>query len=206
MINGNETTGVFLINGNTSSSNRPAMEMYGRDFPASGGENRAGSVHFWSYSDAPPDPTHPQYGWMYGNYDLTNTWLYQAGITKDGKMIIGHNLLTGDASVYTPGNYSLYVENGIMTEHVRVAVHTTLDWSDNVFSEDNEMMTLPKLEKYIQKNKHLPEIPSADDVVKDGVDVGEMDAKLLKKIEELTLYVIELQKEVTKLQQQVNTK
>ena len=205
-INGNEETGVFVVNGNTSSSNGPAMEMYGRDFPASGGENRAGSVHFWSYSDAPPDPTHPQYGWMYGNYDLTNTWLYQAGITKDGKMIIGHNLLTGDASVYTPGNYSLYVENGIMTEHVRVAVHTTLDWSDNVFSEDNEMMTLPKLEKYIQKNKHLPEIPSADDVVKDGVDVGEMDAKLLKKIEELTLYVIELQKEVTKLQQQTNTK
>ena len=58
----------------------------------------------------------------------------------------------------------------------------------------------------IIKHKLLPEIPSATEAVKNGVDIGEFQAKLLMKIEELTLYVIEQQKEIDKLKTQVNKK
>ena len=61
-------------------------------------------------------------------------------------------------------------------------------------------MPLPKLEKYILDNKHLPLIPSAIDVEENGISLGTMDAKLLQKIEELVLYMIELNKKVENLQ------
>jgi trimeric autotransporter adhesin len=60
-------------------------------------------------------------------------------------------------------------------------------------------MPLSDVEKFIVQNKHLPNVPSADEVVKDGIDMATMDAKLLEKIEELTLYVIKLNKEVEEL-------
>lgn len=69
-------------------------------------------------------------------------------------------------------------------------------WPDYVFDEKHDLMTLKNLEKYIKQNKHLPEIPSSEDVKKDGVDLVEMNKLLLKKIEELTLYIIELNKKI----------
>ncbi|MNR27803.1 hypothetical protein D3C85_1450900 [compost metagenome] len=63
------------------------------------------------------------------------------------------------------------------------------------------MLDLKELDEYIKLNKHLPNIPSADEMVKNGLDVAEMDALLLSKIEELTLYVIELKKELEALKQ-----
>ena len=56
-------------------------------------------------------------------------------------------------------------------------------------------MPLSELESYVEANKHLPEIPSEQEVIENGINIGEMNALLLKKIEELTLYVIDLKKE-----------
>jgi hypothetical protein len=56
------------------------------------------------------------------------------------------------------------------------------------------LMPLKELEQYILKNKHLPNVPTQDEISKDGMDVYEMNAVLLKKVKELTLYVIELEK------------
>ena len=61
------------------------------------------------------------------------------------------------------------------------------------------------METFVQKNKHLPGVPSADEVVKEGVDVGQMQAKLLEKVEELTLYVIELKKQNDALTKKSNS-
>ncbi len=119
-------------------------------------------------------------------------------IMKNGKVTIG------DAWVNAPGNYKLYVDEGILTEKVKVAVLGTSNWSDYVFADNYELMPLAKVEEYINENKHLPAIPSATEVVKDGIDVATMDAKLLQKIEELTLYVIKQQKQIDELQQQVH--
>lgn len=67
-------------------------------------------------------------------------------------------------------------------------------WSDKVFEKSYKMLTISELEKFIAKNKHLPNIPSANEVVKKGIEMDKITSKLLEKIEELTLYIIELEK------------
>lgn len=93
------------------------------------------------------------------------------------------------------GNYKLYVAQGILTEKVKVALRDQSEWADYVFDEDYELMPLEEVNTFIQTNKHLPGVPSAEEMVETGLNVAEMDAKLLEKIEELTLYMIELKKE-----------
>ncbi len=78
------------------------------------------------------------------------------------------------------------------------------NWPDYVFDKNYEKLSLPELERFIDKHKHLPEMPAAMEVQQEGVSVGEMNAKLLKKIEELTLYIIEQGKEITILKEKVN--
>jgi hypothetical protein len=106
----------------------------------------------------------------------------------------------------TPAGYSLYVANGILTERVKVAIKTTANWSDYVFDKNYQLMPLEKVEKYIQQNKHLPGIPSAKEVVKEGIDLADMNAKLLAKVEELTLHMIEMKKNNEKQLQQLKVK
>ncbi|MDM8563155.1 hypothetical protein QUF54_07365, partial [Candidatus Marithioploca araucensis] len=76
------------------------------------------------------------------------------------------------------------------------------DWSDYVFDEDYELMPLNEVESYINANKHLPDVPSADEVTENGLNLGETDALLLRKIEELTLYMIEQNKRIEKLERE----
>jgi len=65
------------------------------------------------------------------------------------------------------------------------------------------LMPLKELEQYILQNKHLPDVPIQDEISKDGMDVYEMNAVLLKKVEELTLYVIEQQKQIVELENEI---
>ena len=74
--------------------------------------------------------------------------------------------------------------------------------ADFVFEEDYALPNLEEVEKHIKENKHLPEIASAKDMAKEGVNVGEFQIKLLQKIEELTLYSIEQSKQIKKLQEE----
>ena len=77
------------------------------------------------------------------------------------------------------------------------------NWPDYVFSKGYRLPPLSKLESYINANKHLPDVPSADQVKKQGIDVGETQAILLRKIEELTQYMIQQDKTLRKQQQQI---
>ena len=72
-------------------------------------------------------------------------------------------------------------------------------WQDQVFGIDYPSPSLKSVEKYIQQHHHLGNIPSEAEVLANGYNVGEMDALLLQKIEELTMYIIEQQKEIDKL-------
>ena len=90
-------------------------------------------------------------------------------------------------------NYKLFVETGIRTRKVKVDQAT---WSDYVFGKDYKLRTLAEVEKYIQLNKHLPDVPSASEIESNGLDLGGNQSILLKKIEELTLYIIQQQKEI----------
>lgn len=96
---------------------------------------------------------------------------------------------------YDPdGSFKLYVQDGIRTERVRVDIASQNGWADYVFEEDYELMPIAELEAYIKEHKHLPGVPSAEEVVEEGIDLAEMNKILLEKIEELTLRIIELEK------------
>jgi hypothetical protein len=83
-----------------------------------------------------------------------------------------------------------------------IKVYVKINWPDYVFNENYRLSALSDVEQFIQKNHHLPDIPSEKEVKVNGIDVAEMDGLLLKKIEELMLYTIEQQKQLEQLQQQ----
>jgi len=111
-------------------------------------------------------------------------------ITNNGKVGIGIN-----DPAKMPGTYRLYVADGILTEKVRVSLKNTSDWADYVFADDYKLRDLKEVEAFVKEHKYLPGVPSAEEVQKTGIDMAAMDAKLLEKIEELTLYVIGIKKE-----------
>lgn len=88
---------------------------------------------------------------------------------------------------------ALDVTGAIRAEEVKI--EKVSNWSDFVFNKDYKLPTLKEVESHIAEKGTLPDIPSEQEVKENGIDVGEMQAKLLQKIEELTLYVIELKKE-----------
>ncbi|GGH71672.1 hypothetical protein HNQ91_003275 [Filimonas zeae] len=118
-------------------------------------------------------------------------------ITGEGN----HYISNGNVGIGTTDpKEKLSVKGAIMAHKIRV---TQLGWSDYVFDSSYQLKPLPQVEKYIQHNKHLPEVPSAEEVKKEGIEVGESQAMLLKKIEELTLYIIEQHKKQEALEKRV---
>jgi hypothetical protein len=118
---------------------------------------------------------------------------------------------TGKVTVGTPmydndSNYRLYVKDGIKTERVKVEVAVTNGWADYVFDEGYKLTPLNELEQFIKKFKHLPEVPSESEVLKDGIELKAMNILLLKKIEELTLYTIEQQKSIEEMRGEIKNK
>ncbi|MEZ5015224.1 MAG: hypothetical protein R2794_13125 [Chitinophagales bacterium] len=107
----------------------------------------------------------------------------------------GGNVMIG-ASVPAAG-YLLSVDGKVMCEELKVLMSES--WPDYVFGDAYHLPTLYEVEASIKQNKHLPGIPSAEEVEKNGIAVGEMQVKMMEKIEELTLYVIELQKQIDEL-------
>lgn len=120
-------------------------------------------------------------------------------VSNDGVVYIGPSL-----NRTNPGGYRLYVEDGIRTERLKVDVATQNSWADFVFEDGYELLSYNELEKFIIENHHLPNIPSAEEVVKSGVDVLEINAKLLRQVEELSLRVIELNARIEKLEENEN--
>jgi hypothetical protein len=97
--------------------------------------------------------------------------------------------------------YKLDVLGTIRATEVKVETA----WADFVFKPDYKLRTLSEVEQFIKANNHLPEIPSEAEVKENGIGLGEMNAKLLQKVEELTLYLIDLQKQIEELKE-FNTK
>jgi hypothetical protein len=97
----------------------------------------------------------------------------------------------------TADEYRVTVDGRIICEELKVKLHT--NWPDYVFAEQYDLKPLSELKDFISQNKHLPNIPKASEVEKEGFEVGEMNRRLLEKVEELTLYVIQLQEQVDAL-------
>jgi hypothetical protein len=91
----------------------------------------------------------------------------------------------------------LTVKGKIHAEEVIVDLNVPM--ADYVFKPTYKLMPLHEVEQFVKTNSHLPEIPSATEITKNGLSMGEMQNKLLQKVEELTLYIIEQQKEIEEL-------
>ncbi|MFA5619992.1 MAG: hypothetical protein WDA08_06785 [Weeksellaceae bacterium] len=101
-------------------------------------------------------------------------------------------------------NYRLFVKDGIKTEKIKVELASAGGWADYVFSDNYNLLPLSEVEEFISKNKHLPNMPSAEKIVEDGgFELKEMNIKLLEKIEELTLYIIEQNKRIEVLESKI---
>lgn len=123
----------------------------------------------------------------WGNTGI-GTYTPNAKLHLNGAMLIGNN----SARIAT--GYSLSVVGKVIAEEVKVQLSAS--WPDYVFDEGYKLMPIEDLEKSIRQNKHLPNIPSAAEVTTaNGIQLGEMNRKLVEKVEELTLYIIQLKKE-----------
>jgi hypothetical protein len=127
------------------------------------------------------------------NWTTVSTNIYNNNTS--GVVLIGRTTVPTVATEDQSG-LRLAVEGIVYSKKVKV---TQTGWADYVFHPGYKLPTLKEVEQFIEKNKHLPGVPTAAEVEQKGLDLGENQATLLKKVEELTLYMIELNKKVEKL-------
>ncbi|MEE3998769.1 hypothetical protein V1T75_00355 [Tenacibaculum sp. FZY0031] len=123
--------------------------------------------------------------------DLSNDYNAISIVRSTGNVGIG----TSDTK-----GFKLGVDGKVVATEVKVATYA--NWADFVFEKSYKLPSLENVEKHIKEKGHLQDIPSAKEVEKNGFFLGEMDAKLLQKIEELTLYTIQQEKEIKELKKQ----
>ncbi len=205
-----------------TGANNTFVGFYSGYYNTSGQHNTFVGLYSGRYS------TTGSYNLLLGNYSgyyMTtgeyNTYLgSRAGFSNqvgDRNVFLGNS-----AGYYETGSDKLYIDNSSTTtpliygefDNDIVAINGKLyaeeiivqdpAWSDFVFEEDYSLKPLNEVEQFIKTNKHLPEIPSEKEVKENGVSLGEMQSKLLQKVEELTLYMIDLKKENDALKQRLN--
>jgi len=146
------------------------------------------------------------YAWSIGTVYNDNTFAIGQGTTSDAAFTAPFFTIsqTGNVGIGTTntGTHKLAVEGTIGARQVIVEAGT---WSDFVFEKGYNLPSLKEVEQNIQTDGHLKDIPSSAEVAKSGISLGDMDAKLLQKIEELTLYSINQNKAIEELRQIVKS-
>lgn len=124
------------------------------------------------------------------------------GSNLDGSFVIAPwNDLGGNGGLRMDANGNIELRGNLRATGIKVEARW---WPDAVFAPSYKLMNWKDLESYINKNKHLPDVPSENEVLVNGIDLAETNAILLKKVEELTLYMIDLQKKNEQLQSRVS--
>lgn len=149
----------------------------------------------------------------YGSYQPNNPGVISAaGFTSpgkfetfftlraNGKMALG----TTNVDCVNCNEYRLFVKDGIKTEKVKVEISAENGWADYVFKKDFRLMPLRDLENFISERGHLPEVPTTEEAIKNGIELKEMNILLLKKVEELTLHLIQQNKRLEELENKIN--
>ena len=135
------------------------------------------------------------------HFGATGDW-YLRSAANTGKVILQDQNASATVcigSTQAATGYKLSVAGKIMCEELKVLLKA--NWPDYVFAKDYELMPLKQLEEFIKTNNHLPGVPSANAIEKDGgVAVGEMQTVLLKKLEEANLYILQLNKRLDELE------
>ncbi len=131
------------------------------------------------------------------HFRADKNWISALTLYGDGTVGVGFGT-TYNTGEYKTQGYKLAVNGGILCEEVKVV--TDVPDADYVFEEDYNLAPLSEVETFIKENKHLPNIPSAQEFKDNGYKVGEMDEMLLRKVEELTLYIIGQEKQMNEQQ------
>lgn len=169
------------------------IEMYAND-----GTAHKGSLHFITNSSA---GNTGQYRFDTQN---GNTWTTLMTINPNGSVAIGADPIVKNNELSTPSPYKLFVGGGILTQEVSVKVAEG-DFPDYVFDDSYKLMSLEELDAFIEKHKHLPNMPSAQEVEKGNLNFKEIILQQQEKIEELTLYILDLQKQIKSSKSADNT-
>jgi hypothetical protein len=122
-------------------------------------------------------------------------------LQNNGKLYLNANPDSINASI--KNKYSAFITGGVLSEDYAIAPKST--WADHVFKPGYELQNLNEEENYIKTNSHLPNIPTAAEVKENGYSLHDMNVKLLQKVEELTLYSIEQNKEIEQLKKAVSS-
>ncbi|HJP63819.1 MAG TPA: hypothetical protein VJ844_10270, partial [Mucilaginibacter sp.] len=102
-----------------------------------------------------------------------------------------------------PTGYQFAINGNTIATSVTVKAHT--NWPDYVFEHSYTLRSLQELSRFIKENHHLPELPTASEIQKNGQDLGLINEKLVKKVEELTLYLIEKDKQLNEQQKKIES-
>lgn len=125
-----------------------------------------------------------------------NGWRDPLCLKTNGSIVM--NGKVGINRENTTNGFALAVDGGIISTEVYVM--TVENWPDFVFSKEYELMSLSDLKQYINTNHHLPDLPSEQEVKENGFEVSDMQAQLLQKIEELTLYILQQEERISQLE------
>jgi hypothetical protein len=123
------------------------------------------------------------------------------GVTNpNSKLHVAGQMVIGSSTTVPASGYMLSIEGKAICEELKIQLKT--GWPDYVFDKSYKLLPLEELEKSLEQNKHLPNIPSAADIAADkGFELGDMNRRLLEKVEELTLYMIDMNKQNKLLRQ-----
>ena len=198
----NAANGMYALETNTTGSNNTASGQGALGVNTTGGSNTAlgegagssslgsGNIYIGSKAGAIETGSNK----LYMGNDANQTILY--GDISTGQVLFGKP----DATGYSfNGTRTLNVLGGILADSIRVSLSG--EWADYVFTEDYQLLAPEALKAYIKTHKHLPGIPTQQQVKKEGIHLAEMNTKLLEKIEELTLYMLNQQEEISTLKE-----
>jgi hypothetical protein len=203
----NYATGNIVINGGFQSS-----ANYGLTFAPAGDaiirKNTAGNLMISSGAGTSDIRLNYSYGGGSGG-----VYIFDGGaernahfkVTPNGHLIItpsGYQGVLGNVGIGTSSTVDakLTVAGNIRAREVRITIDAG---SDFVFEKEYDLKTLAEVENFIRQHGHLPDVAPAKEMENNGLELGKMDMKLLQKIEELTLYMIEQNKKIEALQSRV---
>lgn len=188
---GETVSGAATIVGNNAIASRDVIQQVDYSFTTGDGSNAMvmSYIHGTMFHVKPSGASRNAGDKWFGVGDGTDEVMR---LTPNRNVLIG--------TIGDDGESRLQVKGIIKAQKVKV---TLTGWADFVFEPDYKLPSLYEVEQFILRHRHLPEIPSAKEVAEEGIDLGEMNRKLLQKVEEQTLYIIEMNKRLKVLEEKV---
>ena len=174
----NTTTGATKNDGFTLKQYDNQLTFIQHEQSSMRFENPAGSFELNASGNVGVGASHQNH-----RFNVEGTSRFTGAVTMQSSLTVGSGMRC-DA------------QGNMKVKRLRV---TLTDWPDYVFGEGYRLRPLAEVEEYVKEHSHLPDVPSAEEVEQDGADLGEMNRLLLQKVEELTLYIIDLQKQLNEL-------